>query len=163
MKTIIDEIYNKMFVYFGESIEMFSCGDITQQSASNYHKELVHNLIVQKLDVQKEIFNPNDEVYDNLMKLSLTTNFVSFINATVYVGDTKYTCIGMFLTANINERQRQIAYDCIEHFKKDNIPFEVGLFDNGKFDRFMPDQLDDFIECLNSSEQNTKVLKKVNQ
>lgn len=160
MKTIIDEIYNKMFVYFGESIEMFSCGDITQQSASNYHKELVHNLIVQKLDVQKEIFNPNDEVYDNLMKLSLTTNFVSFINATIFVGDIKYTCIGMFLTSNINEKQRKIATYCLEQFKKDNVNVEVGLFDEGKLNILMPDE---FIKSINSSEQNTKVLKKVNQ
>ena len=43
--------------------------------------------------------------------------------------------------------------------KKDNVNVEVGLFDEGQLNILMPD---DFIESINSSEQNPKVLKKVN-
>ena len=98
MESIIDEIYNKMYVYFGENVEMFSCGNISSKNESSYHKELVHNLIVQNLNVNTDLFDPNDEVHANLMKLSLTTNFVSFLNSTVYIDNQKYVFIAMYLT-----------------------------------------------------------------
>ena len=161
MEKIINEIYNKMFVYFGESIEMYSMGDINSsedKKDKTNHKSLVHNLIVKHLDVKDNKFDPNAEIHDNLSTLSLSTNFLSFVNATYFYNGEKFTAIIIYLTKGINEDQKFIVSKCLEQLKKDNVYTEIGGLDKGKLTELSPDKLDEYF-----SKDQPKVLERVNQ
>lgn len=161
MEKIINEIYNKMFVYFGESIEMYSMGDINSsedKKDETSHKYLVHNFIISHSGVEDNTFDPNAEIHDSLSKLSLSTNFLSFINATRFYKGEKFTVIIIYLTKGINEDQKFIVSKCLEQFKKDNVYTEIGGLDKGKLTELSPDKLDEYF-----SKDQPKVLERVNQ
>ena len=161
MEKIINEIYSKMFVYFGESV-VFSEGEIgsngTGSNDTGYHKRVIHNLIVQKLNVQDILFDPNDEVHTSLSKLSLTTNFLAFLNSTIDIAGNKFVAIGMYVTKELNEKQKSLAKACLTQLKKDNTYVEIGMFDNGNINFLTPDQFEEIINCQESN--HAKVLKK---
>lgn len=160
MEEIINEIYSKMFVYFGESVEMLSEGEIGSND-TGYHKRVIHNLILQELNVQDILFDPNDEVHTSLSKLSLTTNFLAFLNSTIDIAGNKFVAIGMYVTNELNEKQKSLAKACLTQLKKDNTYVEIGMFDNGNINFLTPDQFEEIIDCQESN--HAKVLKKINQ
>ena len=156
MQKILDEICSKLFVSWGENIELFSNGDVNNNSSSNNHNKLAYDFAI-KNDQSDDISLEKDAFATaNLSEFSKNHEFISFLNTTDYKKAKTCENVIILFTQTLTESAKKYY----KLLRAKGIEVTVGRFDKGLLEEVSDVE---FQEKIKDEKAPVKVLKRVNQ